>query len=272
MDQSFHLLDVTPSTRWSLRAAEVLTAAIQSAVDQRGRCLLGLSGGSTPTPVFAELAQSDLDWPNVTVVQVDERIVPLDSSSRNLMVQRNLLGDLGCSWLPLPVDELLALRGRPPGDQDQPRVIDTATARPILDDFRARLTALAGDPPVLDIVHLGLGTDGHTASLLPGDPLVEQLDSFVGLSGLYSGSPATSTQTAAALDPATAQPTTQRVSLTRAVFDRARMVVWLVNGAGKADVLRRLYNSDLSMPAGLIRPAHSVIVADTDAAALITDR
>ncbi len=269
MSEGLHLLDVTTSSRWAARAAEVLGAAVSDSIDRRGRCLLAISGGSTPTPVFAELARLDLDWPKVTILQVDERIVPLDSSSRNLMTQRGLLGHLGCSWVPLPVDELLGLRGRPPTDQDQPRPITANAADPILDRFAAVLVELAGDPPVLDVVHLGLGTDGHTASLVPGDPLVTELRRYVGLTGLYSGSPATTTQAVAALDKATVRPTTQRVSLTRPVLDRARMVLWLVQGADKADVVRRLVDGDLSIPAGLVRAAHSVIVADADAAALV---
>lgn len=269
MSEGRHLLEVTPSGRWAGRAAEILGAAVADAITRRDRCLLAISGGSTPTPVFAELAQLDVDWPSVTILQVDERIVPLDSSSRNLMVQRNLLGHLGCTWLPLPVDDLLALRGRPPTDQDHPRPITSETAGPILDEFAARLIDLAGDPPVLDVVHLGLGSDGHTASLLPGDPLVHELRRYVGLTGLYSGSPPTTTQAAAALDRGTMRPTTQRVSLTRPVLDRARMVLWLVNGADKADVVRRLVDGDMSIPAGLVHAAHSVVVSDTDAAALV---
>ncbi len=269
MSEGRHLLDVTTSGRWPSRAAQVLGAAVSGAIEQRGRCLMAISGGSTPTPVFAELARLDLDWPKVTILQVDERIVPLDSSSRNLMVQRGLLGHLGCSWLPLPVDDLLALRGRPPTDQDQPRPITREAADPILDRFAARLTDLADDPPVLDVVHLGLGSDGHTASLVPGDPLVDELRRYVGLTGLYSGSPPTTTQAVAALDKGAIRPTTQRVSLTRPVLDRARMALWLVSGADKADVVRRLMEGDMSIPAGLVRSAHSVIVADTDAAALV---
>ena len=270
MNDSYHVLDVSAPARWSSRAADVLATAIAHSIERRDRCLLGISGGSTPTPVFAELAARDLDWDKVTIVQVDERIVPLDSSSRNLMVQRGLLGDLGCAWLPLPVDELLLLRGRPPIDQDQPRLIDPGAAEDILDTFGRHLAELAGKPPVLDVVHLGLGSDGHTASLVPGDPLVGELRRYVGLTGLYSGSPPTATQAAAALDKATVRPTTQRVSLTRPVLDRARMALWLVQGADKADAVKQLYRSDPSIPAGLVRPAHSVIVADSDAAAYLT--
>ncbi len=271
MSEGRHVLDVTTGGRWPRRAAEVLAAGIAASIDGRDRCLLALSGGSTPTPVFAELARFELEWEKLVILQVDERIVPLDSSSRNLMTQRDLLGHLGCAWLPLPVDDLLALRGRPPTDQDQPAAIGGDDAQVILDRFSDQLIELAGDPPVLDVVHLGLGSDGHTASLVPGDPLVGELRRYVGLTGLYSGSPPTSTQAVAALDRATVRPTTQRVSLTRPVLDRARMALWLVTGADKAEVLSRLMQGDMTIPAGLIHPAHSVVVADSDAAALVQE-
>lgn len=233
---------------------------------------MAISGGSTPTPVFAELARREVDWSRVVIIQVDERIVPLDSSSRNLMDQRTILGHLGSSWLPLPVDELLALRGGPPTTQDQPPVVDGGAAQAVLDQFVQQLLTLSDDPPVLDLVHLGLGADGHTASLVPGDPVVDELRSYVGLTGLYDGSPPTTTQADAALDTRSARPASQRLTLTRPVLDRARMVVWLVTGGDKAQALERLYRSDRSIPAGLVRPAHSVIVADPEAARLLSER
>ena len=247
-----------------------MAAAIDASIRQRDRCVIALSGGSTPAPVFSRLADEDLDWEKVTILQADERIVPLDSSSRNLMEQRGLLGHLGCQWLPLPVDELLGLRGGPPTAQDQPPEIDPEVAADALDRFSERLVEIVGQPPIIDLIHLGLGSDGHTASLVPGDPVVDQLSTYVGITGLYDGSPATATQEDAALDHQPGRPSTQRVTLTRPVLDRARMVLWLVRGADKADALARLHRSDPSIPAGLIRPAHSVIIADTEAASAIS--
>lgn len=270
MSPDRHLLDVTSPQRWAERAAEVMATAMIAAVDRRERCLIALSGGSSPTEVFKILADHDeVPWDRIVFLQVDERIVPLDSSARNLMGQRSVLGHLGASWLPLPVDELLTLRGRPPVSHEPPRVIDHQHARPVLDRFTEQLVTMAGDPPVLDLVHLGLGADGHTASLVPGDPLVEELRRYVGLTGLYSGSPPTETQQQAALDPKRRTQPTQRISLTRPVLDRARMVLWLVRGSSKSAVLPRLLNGDMSIPAGLVHPAHSVVVADTEAAARV---
>lgn len=237
MADDLHTLDITPTDRWALRAADVMEAAIAQAVDRFGRCNLALSGGSTPAPVFASLAERELPWESVTIFQVDERVVPMDDPARNLAAQQAAFADVGATWVPLPVDELLAL-----GQIDPVR----EEVKMVLGRFRDRLVELADEPPILDVVHLGLGDDGHTASLVPGDPLVDDLRSYVGLTGVYNGS--------------------RRVSLTRPVLDRARMVVWLVSGSNKVGPLGRLLAGDMSIPAGLIRPAHSVVLADEDAA------
>lgn len=237
MTDDLHTLDITEQYRWALRAADVMEAAIAQSIDRFGRCNVALSGGSTPAPVFASLAERELSWEAVTILQVDDRIVPADDPARNLTHQQEALADLGATWLPLPVDELVAL-----GPIDPVR----AEVNEVLDRFTQQLIDLAGEPPILDLIHLGLGDDGHTASLVPGDPLVDQLRNYVGVTGQYQG--------------------THRVSLTRPVLDRARMVVWLVSGPSKAEPLGRLLAGDMAIPAGLIRPAHSVVLAD-DAAA-----
>jgi 6-phosphogluconolactonase len=231
-----HTLDISTPPRWAERAADVMAAAITQAINRSGRCLLALSGGSTPFPAFQALADREVLWEHVTILQVDERLVSADDPARNLIGQRDALGHLGATWLPLPVDELLAL----PEDG-----FDDGAAE-VLDGFAADLVGLADDPPVLDLVHLGLGDDGHTASLFPGDPLTEELRAYVGLTGVHNG--------------------VRRISLTRPLLDRARMAVWLVRGPSKAEPLGRLLGGDLSIPAGLIRPAHSVVLADAEAA------
>lgn len=238
-DESYHTLDVSDDAEWDRRAADVMARAIAEAVAQRGRCLVALSGGSSPAKAFTLLGRRDLPWSEVTILQVDERIAPLDSGDRNLVEQKNALGATGARWLPLPVDELLDL------DWD-----DETAASAAVDDALARfsdaLIALGGEPPVLDLIHLGLGVDGHTASLFPGDRLTDDLRSYVGL----------------------AQPSglRRRLSMTRACLDRARMAVWLVSGSEKAPMLERLMRGDRSIPAGLVRPAQSVVLADRSAA------
>lgn len=240
MTDELHTLDISVPERWADRAADVMAAAIAQAIGRSGRCLMALSGGATPGPVFDALADREVLWEHVTILQVDERVVPADDPARNLAGQQAALGHLGATWLPLPVDELLAI---PDSADAQERAVATAE---VLDGFVADLIGLADSPPILDLVHLGLGDDGHTASLFPGDPLVDEMRMPVGLTGVQNGTP--------------------RLSLTRPAIDRARMVVWLVKGANKVEPLGRLLVGDMSIPAGLIRPAHSVVLADADAA------
>ncbi len=237
MADDVHILDISPNDLWVERSADVMAAAITAAVERSGRCLLALSGGSTPGPVFDVVSGSDLPWGQVTILQVDERLVPADDPARNLIRQQEAFAHTDASWLPLPVDDLLEV-----ADLSDP----SARITSIVDRFCLEIVELAGDPPILDLVHLGLGDDGHTASLLPGDPLLNQMRDYIGLTGEYNGS--------------------RRLSMTRPLLDRARMVVWLVSGAAKADPLGRLLVGDMSIPAGLIRPAHSVVLADADAA------
>lgn len=238
MGDDLHRLEIVPDAGWAEAGADRLAQGIERALLARNRCLLALSGGSTPAPVLAALAARPLDWVRVTVLQVDERLVPPDHPDRNLRGQSAALGHLPVSWLPLPVDALLAA----PDPNGEPDPVAVANA---LHDWTHRLVELADDPPVLDVVHLGVGADGHTASLVAGDPAVMELRRYVTLTRPYQGH--------------------RRLTLTRPVFDRAHCVIWLVRGADKAGPLGRILAGDLSIPAGVIRPRHSVIVADPDA-------
>jgi 6-phosphogluconolactonase len=112
--------------------------------------------------------------------------------------------------------------------------------------YAQSLVELAGLPPVLDLVHLGLGSDGHTASLVPGDPVLDVTDADVALTGVYQGR--------------------RRMTLTYPVLNRARTVLWLITGEEKADMLVRLDRGDPTIPAGRIRQDHAIVLADTAAA------
>ena len=112
--------------------------------------------------------------------------------------------------------------------------------------YAATLAKIAGSPPVLDLIHLGLGPDGHTASLVPGDPVLQVSDADVAVTGIYQGR--------------------RRITLTYPLLNRARRILWLVTGSEKAGMLVRLRNSDPSIPAGRVNPERALVLADQAAA------
>jgi 6-phosphogluconolactonase len=201
-------------------AARYVAAQAQAAVAARGRFTFAVSGGHTPWAMFAELAQEDVPWPKVELFQVDERIAPEGDSSRNLTHLRESIGDAPARVYPMPVN-----------DAD----LDTAAAA-----YAASL------PDRFDLVHLGLGPDGHTASLVPGDPVLSVTGALVAVTRPYQGQ--------------------QRMTLTYPALARADQLLWLVTGADKRDPLARLLAGDQSIPAGRVRAARSLVLADAAAA------
>jgi 6-phosphogluconolactonase/glucosamine-6-phosphate isomerase/deaminase len=117
--------------------------------------------------------------------------------------------------------------------------------------YAQTLREIAGTPPVLDLVHLGLGPDGHTASLVPGDPVLEVTDADVALAGPYQGR--------------------RRMTLTYPILNRSRRILWLVTGGEKAGMLLRLRDGDRSIPAGRVRGEQATVLADRPAAAQVTN-
>lgn len=214
-------------------AAELLTEWIAEAAAARGRATLALSGGQTPRQMLEVLSGRRVRWDALHVFQVDERVTPPGDERRNCRAIEEAL----CRDGALPAANFHAM---PVGAQ----ALEVAAER-----YAGLLREFAGDPPVLDVVHLGIGTDGHTASLVPGDALLDETRREVGVSGPYQG--------------------LARMSLTFAPLGRARHVLWLVTGGSKAPMLRRLANGDRSIPAGRIERARAVVVADAAAAAEI---
>ena len=126
--------------------------------------------------------------------------------------------------------------------------VDDADLDAAAERYAATLAHLAGSPPVLDVVHLGIGADGHTASLVPGDPALDVTDRDVAVTGIHHGR--------------------RRMTLTLPALNRARGIVWLVTGADKAPVLARLQSGDAMLPAGRVAVADARLYADREAAAL----
>jgi len=207
-------------------AAAQIAAAAREAIRRRGRCVLALSGGRAVEPMLRSLAREALDWRAVDVVQTDERVAPADSEERNLTLLRRCLLVPGAL---LPAN----LHAMPVEDADP----EAAAAR-----YAEMLARLAGSPPEVDVVHLGLGSDGHTASLVPGDPVLALTDRDVAVAGMYRGR--------------------RRMTLTLPALSRARRIVWLVTGADKAAVLARLQAGDTTLPAGRITGTRACLYAD----------
>ena len=212
------------------KGAAFLAAEARAAVAARGRFLVALSGGTTPGAMFRSLANEDVPWPSVHVFQVDERIAPAGDPDRNLT---HLREDL-LAQAPLPPANLHAMP------------VETADPEAAAADYARTLRSHAGSPPVLDLVHLGLGTDGHTASLVPGDAALEVADRDVALTGAYRGR--------------------RRMTLTYPVLNRALRVLWLVTGADKAAMLEKLRKGDRAIPAARVRQEDAVLLADRAAA------
>lgn len=213
------------------RAAEVIAEEARAAVKARGRFVLAVSGGRTPWVMLRELAAVDLPWQAIQIVQVDERVAAADDPDRNLMHLRASL-----------LDHAAASAAR-----IYPMPVESGDLKAAAQAYAATLRQIAGDPPVIDLVHLGLGPDGHTASLVPGDPVLRVDDADVALTGVYQGR--------------------RRMTLTYPVIDRARRILWVVTGGEKADALRRLVNGDPFIPAGRVRRENALVIADRDAAA-----
>jgi 6-phosphogluconolactonase len=203
------------------RAASLVAERARAAAEDHGRFTFAVSGGRTPWAMFAELAREDMPWEHTAIYQVDERVAPPGDPDRNLARLRESL----------PAEADADVHAMPVEDDD----LDAAAAR-----YAASL------PARFDLVHLGLGPDGHTASLVPGDPVLEVGDRGVALTGVYMGR--------------------RRMTLTYPVLDRALQVLWLVTGEDKVDALRRLRAGDRSVPAGRVSSANALIIADAAAA------
>ena len=212
------------------KAAERIAAEARSAVAERGRFVMAVSGGHTPWQMLRVLANEKVPWEGVHVVQVDERVAPAGDPDRNLTHLRESL----LEHAPLRPEQIHAMPVEAPD-------LEAAAKR-----YAITLQEIAGSVPVLDLAHLGLGPDGHTASLVPGDPVLNVTDADVALTGVYQGR--------------------RRMTLTYPLLNRSRRILWLVTGSDKVDALARLRDEDPSIPAGRIQQDQATVLAERAAA------
>jgi len=207
-------------------AAVTIATEARAAVAARGRFTLAVSGGHTPWIMLRDLAGLDVPWNSVHVFQVDERVAPAGDADRNLTHLRESL----LQRVPLTSEQVHAM---PVEEED----LEQAAVQ-----YGEVLRRFSGSPPTLDLVHLGLGPDGHTASLVPGDPVLKVTEADVALTGVYQGR--------------------RRMTLTYPTINRARRILWVVTGSEKSGALRRLWQSDTSIPAGRISRDEAAVLAD----------
>jgi len=211
-------------------AAKLIAMIARQSVEERGRFVLAVSGGRTPWQMLRALGKEELPWKSVHVFQVDERIAPLGHPDRNLTHLCDCL--LGNS--PIIEHHIYAM----PVEWND---LEFASG-----EYCDMLSEHAGSPSIIDLVHLGLGTDGHTASLVPEDSVLEISDHDVAITDIYQGR--------------------QRMTLTYPIINRSRNIMWVITGAEKAPMLKRLLIADSSIPAGRISQDKAFVLADRNAA------
>ena len=214
----------------SQRTAELIAAAAREAIGAHGSFVMAVSGGTEPWVAFRVLATLAVDWSSVHIAQVDERVAPEGDEDRNLTHLRESLLDR----VAIPPGHVHAM---PVNEPDLGRAAQA---------YAGLLAQIAGSPPVFDLVHLGLGTDGHTASLVPADPVLAIRDRDVAVTGEYRG--------------------TARMTLTYPMINRARRILWLVPGERKAAMLAKLLTGDRSIPAGRVTHENALVITDRAAA------
>jgi 6-phosphogluconolactonase len=217
-------------------AASTIAADARTAVAARGIFTMAVSGGHTPWAMLRDLANEQVPWDKVHVFQIDERIAPAGDPDRNLTHLRESL----LSHAPLKPDQIHAM----PVEMPDPEAAAKA--------YSQTLREFAGTPPTLDLAHLGMGPDGHTASLVPSDPVLNVTDADVGLTGMYMGR--------------------RRMTLTYPVINRSRRILWLIAGAEKVTMLPRLLEGDTSIPSGRISRDQALVLADRAAAAKVQSK
>lgn len=212
-------------------AALLIATEAKAAVANKGIFTFAVSGGRTPWVMLKKLASESLPWEQIHVFQIDERIAPEGDKDRNL------------------THLMESLKGGLPSENIHPMPVNASDPKEGTLQYEQTLQRYCGMPPVLDLAHLGLGPDGHTASLVPGDEVLSVTDRDVALTGLYQGR--------------------NRMTLTYPMINRSRMILWLATGAEKAPMIVRLRNADPTIPGGNIDQAHAILMTDEGAGAAL---
>lgn len=216
------------------RSVEVILEAGASAIEERGKFVWAISGGTTPRRLLELLSErTDLDWSRTHLFQVDERVAPDGDADRNATMLDTAL-----------LTETFLAENTPAGIHLMPVTSDDLAAASF--GYGELMDQHAGSPVVFDLVQLGMGGDGHTASLIPGDPILGIDDRDVAISEQYQGR--------------------IRMSLTWPVLDRAKQLLWVVGGESKQDAVRLFLDNDPSIPATLPTQARATVLLDQAAA------
>lgn len=197
-------------------AAAFVAERARLAVRATGEFNFAVSGGHTPWKMFAELTSFDMPWGETAIYQVDDRVAPEGDAERNLTSLRDSLATVHPTIMAMPVNDL--------------------------DLEAAALRYGSSLPGRFDLVHLGLGSDGHTASLVPGDHVLEISDRLIALTDQYQGR--------------------RRMTMTYYALERADQLLWLITGSDKRVPLSLLLKGDTSIPAGRVRATRSLVMAD----------
>lgn len=227
----------------AVAAAEWLGDRAHAAIAARGCFTLAVSGGRTPWAMLRSFVRLDLSWDAVHLFQVDERLAPDGHVDRNWSHISDILREVpatrGMRLHPMPAERAWMAAAEPAATSD----VSLAAAAA---DYAGGLRAVAGAPSVLDVVHLGLGADGHTASLVPDDPALDERSQDVAVTGVYQGR--------------------RRLTLTYPVLGRAREVLWVVTGDEKRAMVARLLARDRSIPAARVENVAATLMLDRAAA------
>ena len=211
----------------AIAAAKFIEQSAMAAIKERGQFSLAVSGGSTPRRMLELLSESELiDWSNVHLFQVDERVAPDGHSDRNAtMLQETLLRD----------------GTRSAGLLKQVWLMPVNAADPVA-EYQSTLESVCKSPPTIDLIQLGLGDDGHTASLVPGDQVCEITDTDISMTSEYKGR--------------------RRLTMTRPILERGRAQLWLIAGENKQDAMKTFVSGEKSIPANLFDHNNATVMCD----------